>query len=163
MSAFWPGIANSRSGTRPSLFRPMSITARSFSIAVTVPLTTRPSKPPSAPPSDSSSIAAKSSRVGKAVVAMDDIPYFICSGQAVGSAGLVADPPRPPDAERSIVGTVAGEGRAKQKGRDREAPSRPTLLYRAAACSYLDRLKARQTRRVYGERRFKARRKRARG
>ncbi len=33
-SAFWPGAANSRSGTRPSIFRPTSMTARSFSIAV---------------------------------------------------------------------------------------------------------------------------------
>jgi hypothetical protein len=57
--------ANSRSATRPSLLRPTSMTALSFSIAVTVPLTTRPSKPPlPAAPSDSSSSAAKSSRVG---------------------------------------------------------------------------------------------------
>src|SRR5690242_10764330 len=47
------------------------MTARSFSIAVTVPLTTWPSKL-SRPPNVWSSIAAKSSRVGVAVVAIKD-------------------------------------------------------------------------------------------
>ena len=69
-SAFWPGAANSRSGTRPSDLRPTSMTAMSFSIAVIMPLTTRPSKPWSSPPSDSLRSAAKSSRVGFAEEAM---------------------------------------------------------------------------------------------
>ena len=38
-----PGPANSRTGTRPSVFRPTSMTARSFSIPTTVPLMTEPS------------------------------------------------------------------------------------------------------------------------
>src|SRR3546814_426939 len=46
------------------------MTARSFSIAVTVPLTTLPSKPSSSPPRDSFKRAAKSSRVGFAEVAI---------------------------------------------------------------------------------------------
>src|SRR6185369_15630259 len=71
-------MANSRRATRPSLFRPTSMTALSFSMAVTVPLTTRPSKPPlAAPPSVSSRRAAKSSRVGLAEVAMlVSLPMF---------------------------------------------------------------------------------------
>ena len=50
-------------GTRPSIFRPTSMTARSFSMAVTVPLTTLPSKASSSE-RVSFSRAAKSSRVG---------------------------------------------------------------------------------------------------
>ena len=80
-------MANSLSATRPSLFRPTSMTALSFSIAVMVPLTTRPSKPPlAAPPSDSSSSAAKSSRVG--LVAIIRASCIYVPGQAVVSAGL---------------------------------------------------------------------------
>ena len=57
------GPANSRSATRPSVFRPTSMTAMSFSIATTMPLMTELScrLPPA---KDSSSIAAKSSREG---------------------------------------------------------------------------------------------------
>ena len=89
-SAFWPGIANSRRATRPSDFKPTSMTAWSLSIAVTVPFTTRPSKPPSAPPSDSSRSAAKSSRVGfgeVAILVRVSLTYIL-SGQSVGSDGL---------------------------------------------------------------------------
>src|SRR5688572_17385799 len=66
MSAWRPGPANSRNATRPSVFAPTSITARSFSIPTTLPLTTVPSD--GVPPwvNDSSSIAAKSSRDGVA-------------------------------------------------------------------------------------------------
>ena len=42
--AFPPGPVNSLSATRPSVFRPISMTATSFSIATTLPLTTEPSK-----------------------------------------------------------------------------------------------------------------------
>ncbi len=56
-----PGPVNSRSATRPSVFRPTSMTAMSFSMATTMPLTTEPScRLPAV--NDSSSIAAKSSR-----------------------------------------------------------------------------------------------------
>src|SRR6185312_1908243 len=69
-SAFWPGAANSRSATRPSDFRPTSMTAMSFSIPVTVPFTTLPSKASFSPPRLSLRRAAKSSRVGNVVVAI---------------------------------------------------------------------------------------------
>src|SRR6478609_3627818 len=65
MSACRPGAANSRNATRPSVLAPTSMTARSFSIPTTMPLTTAPS---CGLPwvKDSSSICAKSSRVGVA-------------------------------------------------------------------------------------------------
>jgi len=63
-----PGPVNSRTATRPSVLAPTSMTAMSFSMATTVPLTTVPSfRCPW--PNASSSIAAKSSRVGAAAVA----------------------------------------------------------------------------------------------
>src|SRR5215472_11995602 len=65
MSACRPGPANSRNATRPSVLAPTSMTARSFSMPTTVPLTTAPSCGlPWA--KDSSSIFAKSSRDGVA-------------------------------------------------------------------------------------------------
>jgi hypothetical protein len=64
-----PGPENSRIATRPSVFAPTSISAMSFSIPTTLPLTTVPScRLPW--PNASSSIAAKSSRVGAAAVAV---------------------------------------------------------------------------------------------
>src|SRR3546814_2016763 len=120
----------------------MSITARSFSIAVTVPLTTRPSKPPSAPPSDSSSIAAKSSRVGKAVVAIECIPYFIVPAKRL--VPLVLWPIRP--VRRMRGGTSSGrskaETRAKQKGRDEFVPSRPALDMQARSEEHTSELQS---------------------
>src|SRR5262245_38539523 len=69
MSACRPGPWNSRSATRPSVLAPTSMTARSFSMPTIVPLTTDPSC--GAPcVKDSSSIAAKSSRVGAEAVAV---------------------------------------------------------------------------------------------
>src|SRR5690606_14860170 len=62
----WPSLAfapNSLSGTRPSTFRPTSIMAMSFSMAVMMPFTTEPSTADSAP-KDSSRRLAKSSRDG---------------------------------------------------------------------------------------------------
>ena len=70
ISAFWPGMANSRRATRPSHFSPTSITAMSFSMPVTMPFTTLPSKVSFSPPRLSLRRASKSSRVGNAVVAM---------------------------------------------------------------------------------------------
>ena len=65
----WPGVENSLIGTRPSDLRPTSITASSFSIAITVPVTTEPSMR-SRSRRDSSSIAAKSSDEGMVSVAV---------------------------------------------------------------------------------------------
>ena len=87
---------NSLRSTRPSLFRPTSMCAMPFSMAVTVPLTTRPSKPPSsAAPSCSSSIAAKSSRVGLAVVAMFSVVLRIVLLPAAGLPGVFTRLPAP--------------------------------------------------------------------
>src|SRR4029079_3742004 len=83
-SAFWPGAANSRSGTRPSLFRPTSITAMSFSMPVTVPFTTLPSKVSFSPPRLLLRSSAKSSRVGNVVVAIRSIVSLIHSGLPLG-------------------------------------------------------------------------------
>jgi hypothetical protein len=58
-----PGPTNSLSATRPSVLAPISMTATSFSIATTRPLTTEPSLI-SFLVNDSSSRAAKSSRLG---------------------------------------------------------------------------------------------------
>src|SRR3990167_9199962 len=56
---------NSLIRMRPSVFRPTSMMAKSFSMPTTMPLMTVPSaKSPPAPPMDSSSRAAKSSRLG---------------------------------------------------------------------------------------------------
>src|SRR4030081_2097697 len=64
-----PGPVNSRTATRPSVFRPTSMTAMSFSMATTVPLMTGPSwRLPWV--NDSSSIEAKSSRDGAAAAAV---------------------------------------------------------------------------------------------
>src|SRR5690606_307636 len=76
-----PGPANSFMGTRPSVFRPMSMTAMSFSIATTLPLTTEPSCI-SERPEDSSSRAAKSSRVGWVEVAVAGIQAPITAKRA---------------------------------------------------------------------------------
>ncbi len=58
-----PAMPNSLSGTRPSILRPTSMTARSFSMPTILPLTTLPSKTSSLARL-SASRAANSSRVG---------------------------------------------------------------------------------------------------
>ena len=71
------GPAPRTRAARPGLrdFRPTSITAMSFSIAVTMPFTTLPSKVSFSPPRLSLSSAAKSSRVGNVVVAMRGVVF----------------------------------------------------------------------------------------
>src|SRR3546814_5371220 len=64
------------------------MTAMSFSMPVTVPLTTRSSKPPFSPPSDSFNIAAKSSREGCVVEAIKYYSLQVVAGQSVVSGGL---------------------------------------------------------------------------
>ncbi len=64
MSWSRPGPLNSLSATRPSVFRPTSMIAISFSMATTLPLMTEPSRA-SLRPKDSSRRAAKSSRPEK--------------------------------------------------------------------------------------------------
>src|SRR5918997_4836887 len=65
-----PGPVNSFRATRPSVLAPMSMTATSFSIATTWPFTTEPSLI-SDSRKDSSSRAAKSSRLGACWYAAD--------------------------------------------------------------------------------------------
>src|SRR5690606_16487328 len=121
-------------GTRPSLLRPTSITARPFSIAVTVPLTTRPSKPSSpAPPSCSLSSASKSARVGLAEVAIGCcILVHVFSGQAVGSAGLLARLSAGRDAVAEVLGKRGAGGAEMQAGADKP-PNRDRQCQRKPA------------------------------
>ena len=86
----WPAIENSRSGTRPSVFRPTSIMTRSFSIAVIRPSTTLPSTGLSSAKLCSSR-AAKSSCVGlssDAVLVSDTVCLLSFANGGHLSAGL---------------------------------------------------------------------------
>ncbi len=121
-SAFWPGAgANSRSGTRPSDLRPTSITTMSFSMAVTVPLTTRPSKPWSSPPSVSFKSAAKSSRVGNAAVAISwecpsiIVPAVRLSPEVFSRTAARTEYPGSTQGQRRAEGLAHNAKRARQR------------------------------------------------
>ena len=108
--------ANSRRATRPSLLRPTSITAMPFSIAVMVPLTTRPSKPPSRAAElfveEFREIVARG--IGGRCHGVQ-VPNSRFSGQAVVSAGLSGRPAREPNAARASS-TAAGRGGKSGEG-----------------------------------------------
>ena len=59
-----PGVLNSFNGTRPSDFRPTSMTAMSLLTLTMVPLTTRPTNPPPSPRDSSSNAEKLSLRAG---------------------------------------------------------------------------------------------------
>src|SRR5579885_2377722 len=85
-----PPAANSLSGTRPSDLRPTSISAASFSTAMTRPLTTVPSRP-FWTPSDSSSRAATLSLAGlSGDWVAKAIPYPRSRTGTCGTAGIGA-------------------------------------------------------------------------
>lgn len=88
-------------------------------------------------------VARRKSRRGHKIYSL-----LHCSGQAVGSAGLVADPSRPPDANGTSSERFRGKAWAKQKGRDECAPSRPALDMQATVHPRLDRQNARRTARI---------------
>src|SRR6266571_8728583 len=96
MSGGAPGAANSLSATRPSDLRPTSMRAASFSIEITRPLTTVPSRP-LATPSDSSSSAAKlslepsSGGLSSAVSVATAIPSPRSQIVRSGPAGIAAE------------------------------------------------------------------------
>src|SRR3546814_13249081 len=66
------------------------------------------------------------------------LPYFIVSGQAVESAGLVAEPSRPPDAGRDILGTRHRIKRGQSKKGATSAPRHARRSDGAAACPCLN-------------------------
>src|SRR3546814_14083672 len=66
------------------------------------------------------------------------LPYFIVSGQAVESAGLVAEPSRPPDAGRDILGTRHRIKRGQSKKGATSAPRHARRADGAAACPCLN-------------------------
>ena len=66
------------------------------------------------------------------------LPYFIVSGQAVESAGLVAEPSRPPDAGRDILGTIYRIKRGQSKKGATSAPRHARRSDGAAACPCLN-------------------------
>src|SRR3546814_20903223 len=121
----WSSDVCSSDLTRPSDLRPTSINATSFSIAVTMPLTTRPSKEVLSP-RDSSRSAAKSSRVGIADVAINKCLSIHYAGQPVVSGGLALIPPAGPFARRASVHTVRGERTTGTEKKARKQPSEPT-------------------------------------
>ena len=129
------GPAPRTRAARPGLrdFKPTSITAMSFSIAVTMPLTTLPSKVSFSPPRLSLSMASKSSRVGKVVVAMR-VCSLSCLNRACRVAATMAglhmrtwSNARPPE-HHALAASVCIPSTEKSASRCR--PSRSTVRAR---------------------------------